>query len=475
MSYKFTCYFQDETIATTTMYVSYIGQTYIGSYGDDYKSISGLGDNWSTRFTANPAEGCEFVRWVYRIGSTSAAVQYSYDNPFTYSGGADIYIRAEGTYSGGEEPDPEPTWGVTSSTIGQISTNYTKKISVSNYTIYRYKVSFERSGKANFYTQGTIIDTLGYLSTSSTFDSETGEPTNWLKKDDDSNGAPNFFISYNVTAGTQYYIWVRCYFGDNSGSTTLYIDPPPSPWTLTTGFLGTLGTEENHVSFILGEKQMQRYSVSFENSGTANFFTMGDYDTWGYLSTSSTFDSETGEPTNWLVEDGYSGPGDNFAISYNVTAGTTYYIWICEAGGAATGAIDLYIQPPAKAVDVEKWSWTKSNNNATASQTQKAYTAITNKGYVTDFSYIVWNDLVDKVKEILDATGDSWDASYTTFAAAKMTSSDKTLTAAKFNSLRYNIGSHYSTGITEKTPGDYVYGWYITTLAECINGWIDSL
>ena len=355
MSYKFTCYFQDETIATTTMYVSYIGQTYIGSYGDDYKSISGLGDNWSTRFTANPAEGCEFVRWVYRIGSTSAAVQYSYDNPFTYSGGADIYIRAEGTYSGGEEPDPEPTWGVTSSTIGQISTNYTKKISVSNYTIYRYKVSFERSGKANFYTQGTIIDTLGYLSTS------------------------------------------------------------------------------------------------------------------------STFDSETGEPTNWLVEDGYSGPGDNFAISYNVTAGTTYYIWICEAGGAATGAIDLYIQPPAKAVDVEKWSWTKSNNNATASQTQKAYTAITNKGYVTDFSYIVWNDLVDKVKEILDATGDSWDASYTTFAAAKMTSSDKTLTAAKFNSLRYNIGSHYSTGITEKTPGDYVYGWYITTLAECINGWIDSL
>lgn len=354
MSYQFTCYFQDETIATTTMYVSYIGQTYIGSYGDDYKSVSGLGDNWSTRFTANPAEGCEFVRWVYRIGSTSAAVQYSYNNPFTYSGGADIYIRAEGTYSGGEEPDPEPTWNLSYSTIGQISADYAKSISVGSYMLYRYKVSFQNSGEVTIYTEGSV-DTYGYLGTSTGWYSDDGTPTNYITYNDDGGSDTNFQITYNVTAGTTYYIWVKSYDGTDTGTTTLYIVPP---------------------------------------------------------------------------------------------AATTV---------------------------VEKWSWTKSNNNATASQTQKAYTAITNKGYVTDFSYIVWNDLVDKVKEILDATGGSWDASYTTFAAAKMTSSDKTLTAAKFNSLRYNIGSHYSTGIAEKIPGDYVYGWYITTLAECINGWIDSL
>ena len=87
----------------------------------------------------------------------------------------------------------------------------------------------------------------------------------------------------------------------------------------------------------------------------------------------------------------------------------------------------------------------------------------------------MWNDLCDKVKEILDATGGSWDSTYATYANTKMTSSNKTLTATKFNSLRYNIGSHYSTGITDVDTNDDVLGSYFTKLASCINGWIDTL
>ena len=592
MSYKITCYCNDETIKKSSVYISSIGNTYSGTYGSsslgDYEefTVSGLTESWSAKFTATPASGCSFYRWAYRIGSTSATLQYSYDNPFTYTGGKDIYIRAIGTqdvetwdlstgafgaisssvsdsfYLGGmemyrysvtfnysgtatiytdssvdtygyfgtsssfdeydgvpnsyyaEDDDsagnynfsisynvtagttyyvwirsyngedtgdvdlyidpPARTWTLSGTSLGTISANKTVSLSISSYTLYRRTVTFSKSGTAKFYTTGTSTDTYGYLSTSSSWDNTTGRPTDYLKSDDDSNGAPNFLISYEVTAGTTYYVWVRGYSATTTGSTTLNIEPPADSWTLVTGAFGTISSEAS-ASFTLGTKQMRRYSVSFENSGSANFFAMGSEDTWGYLSTTTGFDSTNGIPTSYLAEDGTSGPGDNFAITYNVTAGTTYYIWVCESYGESTGTIELYVQPPEKTISITKWSWTASNGNASASLTQAAYSAVVNKTAVTNFSYLVWNDLCDKVKEILDATGGSWDSTYATYANTKMTSSNKTLTATKFNSLRYNIGSHYSTGIADVASNDDVLGSYFTKLASCINGWIDTL
>lgn len=121
------------------------------------------------------------------------------------------------------------------------------------------------------------------------------------------------------------------------------------------------------------------------------------------------------------------------------------------------------------------WSWSKSNGSATSSQTIDAYTAITNNGYVSDFSYKVWNDMVDKVKEALDACGESWSSKYASYADTKISSSNKMLTATKFNSLRFNIGSHVTTDITEKSPGDTVYGKYFTILTNKLNEWIESI
>ena len=80
--------------------------------------------------------------------------------------------------------------------------------------------------------------------------------------------------------------------------------------------------------------------------------------------------------------------------------------------------------------------------------------------------------MVDKVREILDAKGLAWSNNFASYSATKMSYGDKVLTAARFNSLRYNIGLHYSTGINTVRTGDTVYGWYFTTLANCINNWI---
>lgn len=177
-------------------------------------------------------------------------------------------------------------------------------------------------------------------------------------------------------------------------------------------------------------------------------------------------------------------PGLNYTPSahmpyYDSSIYTTYRITY-QGSNYTTGTIICpewnftvyyYFYGPAL---VSKWSWSASNGSATASQTSAAYSAVNNKGKTSAFSYLVWNDMVDKVKAILDAIGESWNSSFASYSNTRMSSSDKNMTAVRFNSLRYNIGLRYSTGITTRSKGDVIYGSYFITLASCINGWIDD-
>ena len=137
----------------------------------------------------------------------------------------------------------------------------------------------------------------------------------------------------------------------------------------------------------------------------------------------------------------------------------------------AAELIYTYTVTPA----IDKFYWNQSNGSASAQATQTAYSVVSGNGYVDDFSYLVWNDIVDKVKEVLDESGFYWDTAYATYENTKMSAVDKTLTAARFNSARYNVGIHCATGIDEKHSDDTAYGSYILTLVSKLNEWIDTL
>ena len=156
---------------------------------------------------------------------------------------------------------------------------------------------------------------------------------------------------------------------------------------------------------------------------------------------------------------------------------TTYAVNVRHRpGGSEDGMYWIGKQTfTTKSSDIALWSWTESNGNATASQTSTAYKAITSKGNLSDFSYLVWNDMCAKVLEILNATNNSWDTTYASYSNTLMSASDKNMTARRFNSLRYNIGLRYATGMYTVSTGDIIYGDYFTTLMSKVNGWIDSL
>lgn len=166
--------------------------------------------------------------------------------------------------------------------------------------------------------------------------------------------------------------------------------------------------------------------------------------------------------TKWMTKTGLK-PGTRYSVSI-------------EAEDLVTGWSNSWSdRVTTDKILVSAWSWSSSNGTASASQTKAAYTALTNNGSTSDFSYLVWNDMCSKVIEIENAAGLTWSTKYASYEDTKMSSSDKVLTATRFNSLRYNIGRSYSTGINEVASGDTVYAWYFTTLARCMNEWIDQI
>ena len=197
--------------------------------------------------------------------------------------------------------------------------------------------------------------------------------------------------------------------------------------------------------------------------------------------------------------------------SFNITnydSGATYEIeaqdsngkWWTKAGGSVSGwgsatisfdnfgtySVLLIVYNGSKSAsatrsvtltNIEKWSWNSSNGRATASQTYAAYRAVLNHGKVSNFSYLVWNDMCSKVYAVRTAVGGigSWDTAYGSYSAAQMSASDRKLTARRFNNLKNQIGSQIGTGISDVSKGDTVKGSYFITIADRINNWIDRL
>lgn len=142
-----------------------------------------------------------------------------------------------------------------------------------------------------------------------------------------------------------------------------------------------------------------------------------------------------------------------------------------------------------------KWSWSKSNGEASETETLLAFDAISNEGDVYDFSYKVWNDIVDLLNKALDDSGVGWDETYSTVQEAKVTGEFGKLTAKAFNSVRHNISImntswrwiddkntkgyvgklNFNGYDTHGENADLVYGNYILELVEKLNTLISIL
>ena len=165
--------------------------------------------------------------------------------------------------------------------------------------------------------------------------------------------------------------------------------------------------------------------------------------------------------------------------------GGTYQVraFIVNASGNVSGTSN-WITITVPLIVIDKWDWNTTNtpgNRATAAQTRRFYGVLRGNYYPEDgFSYKVWNDLVDKAYEVVDAAGYSWVNYKGLGRNGCYVSSGDYMSAAKYNEVRYNLGSIISTSQSGYpnvvvSNGDEIFGWHIYRLAEVINEIIDTI
>lgn len=172
----------------------------------------------------------------------------------------------------------------------------------------------------------------------------------------------------------------------------------------------------------------------------------------------------------------------------NLSAGTSYNIKV-SVFKVVSGQDDEWLTNIEDSFQTEEipvlpWTWDDCQTiegdvgEASDLETMSAYSAITKQMETTEFSYKVWDDLCAKTREVRTARGSSsWRSDFLSYSDTLMSSSDKILTAERFNSLRINIGSMQDVSSIPYpvVKGGEVYGSYFTTLTNALNDEIANL
>ena len=389
------------------------------------------------------------------------------------------------------EPEPETPWTLYGDILDRIDDCAHRTIDIKERSVYRYAVSVENDTRVYIYTSGKVGISLK-ISTSSSFDAINGAPTSILASS--YFGLPNNnSVTYlDLRAGITRYVFVRSIDGGPVENVGLFFHLHSNGWHLQDYTYLNLSRGRT-VRAEIGVGIMHRVAVSFTESGTATFTTTSQsYDTTyqdkpiGWLTKDTTWDTYNGYPSKVILSD--TNANDEVSMAYEVVAGEVYYIWLRRTAAYLSGRVDLRIDPPGDDEPIAIWDW----EIGTESEKNIAYRAlIRQSGYsLSDFSYRVWNDLVNKVYDVAESatldnsasvsgwlTSDDEGNTYLGYPDTLMSAGEdgRTLTAAKFNALKFNIGARESTGIPNQKPGDPVRGHYFVTLTECLNAWISKL
>ena len=351
--------------------------------------------------------------------------------------------------------EPETQWNawqeeqfdLTTDTVSVDIYNYeTDEWLLEPYNVHRYTATFAYSGYARFYTESDI-DTFGYLSDEYDWNDDYSGPLYDIASDDDSGDDRNFCIEYYVTAGVEYNIYVRGCTGSEQGWCTLYIEPPTPSWTHTLTSLGKI-TSDYSLSAYIDTYTLKIYKMSFATSGVATFSTSSSLDTKGYLNTSSSYDTSDGEPSSYLAYDDDAGSGNNFSFSYNVEAGTTYYLFVRCYSATSSGTVTVSITAPEEVTRPNDFSWTYSKV----------------QGGTFNLTATEWNALATRINEFRAYKGLSNYSFNTAY-------SGNNYMAYMYNQARLAIQgiSGYGTYIPTVSSGDTVTAYAMNILVSELN------
>lgn len=145
---------------------------------------------------------------------------------YVYNDDTDVYLddfREDVTTKDGGTESPWTVWYEEQVDTATMEYDYEWYLEPENIHMWTFTPS--KSGYVRIYTTGSV-DTFGYLSGSPDMNSDRSEPASNIMWDDDSGSNYNFRMEMYVSAGAEYYIFVRGSSGSETGYVTLHITSP---------------------------------------------------------------------------------------------------------------------------------------------------------------------------------------------------------------------------------------------------------
>ena len=319
---------------TPTVSGAYVFES-TGSSGSSYTDTYGYlyAENKSTTLSSNDDGG---TGYNFRISyNLTANATYYYGVKF-YNGAATGTINTRLTLQPPSESTLNPP-----STGNSVTSSYS--VTSGGQIIY-IKFTPTAVGTYTFESTNASGDTYGYLYDAS---------KNQIASNDDGGEGANFKITTELTPNATYYWGVRFYSSGVTGTINTRLSLAPKEDTVlgqptvTTPVTGTESVPAGQIAYL-------KFTPTV--SGTYDFESTGSMDTYGYLYNA---DKSMTLSTN---DDG--GSGNNFLISYNLTAGTAYCYGVKFYSNSASGGIQyrLRLVPPILiGASTESWGEGKSD------------------------------------------------------------------------------------------------------------------
>lgn len=220
---------------------------------------------------------------------------------------------------------------------------------------YRYEVSFNTSGTAHFYSEGTI-NVVAYIGGSNNgIDPSNGVPVS--KYEAWGTATLNYDATYGVTAGTKYYVYVKGKDGGVSGSITIYFTP--TQWTETYVGDGNLDDTEWPQTRHIDAFHTYRYNLTFAKDGKVRLWSTGSTDVVAYMGVqNSGINPSDGIPRSFNGSwDNISSTDLNFDGEYDVTAGTVYYFYVKGKNWKTAGDSWFTLRPIPEGTSGDRGFW----------------------------------------------------------------------------------------------------------------------
>ena len=144
-------------------------------------------------------------------------------------------------------------------------------------------------------------------------------------------------------------------------------------------------------------------------------------------------------------------------------------------------------------MSIIRWNWAKSNGVATATETQQSYNALLNKAGTHNFSHKVWNDIVNKVHELVIYCGYLWISQNGNKSDSQMDPGspfyakkfNDVIENTRINSWKWQYDESFEGYINRKNfrgdsdaglgKGDRLYASYLLLFIQQLNNIIDAI